>query len=59
MNENQIHFEEMEWENPKKRVYQKFYFYKEKSMRHLRFVDGFVEEEWCLAGHVGYVLNAK
>lgn len=57
MNENQIHFEEMVWENSKEGVYQKVYSNGEKRMRHLKFVDGFVEEEWCLTGHVGYVLS--
>lgn len=59
MTENLIHFENIDWEKPKDGVEQKIYSEGNRRMRLLRFRDNFVEEEWCLSGHIGLVLNGE
>lgn len=56
---NLIHFENIDWERPKEGVEQKVYTDGNQQLRLLRFRDSFVEEEWCLNGHVGFVLEGE
>jgi hypothetical protein len=59
MFDNIIHFESLDWENPKEGVEQKVYSKGKKKMRLLVFQDTFIEEGWCLNGHVGFVLDGE
>ena len=59
MTNNLIHFENLNWESPKEGVEQKIYSVGNKRLRLLKFHDNFVEEEWCLASHVGLVLEGE
>lgn len=59
MTEYLIHFESMEWEHPKKGMKQKIYSDEKDRIRLLRFSDDFIEEEWCLKNHIGFVLNGE
>ena len=59
MTENLIHFENIEWDKPMDGVSQKTYSDGINKMRLVRFQDDFIEEEWCLGGHVGFVLDGE
>ncbi len=59
MTNNLIHFENIDWEKPNKGVEQKVYSQKGKRLRLLKFKDDFIEEEWCINGHIGYVLEGE
>ena len=59
MTENQIDFQNIKWEKPQTGVEQKVYSFGNQKIRLLRFFDDFVEEDWCLNGHIGYVLNGE
>jgi hypothetical protein len=56
MQDNLIHFVNVEWEHPQEGVKQKVYSNGDKQLRLLRFNDNFIEHDWCTKGHVGYVL---
>ncbi len=57
MKQHLIKFDSLEWETPKSGVTQKVFSDGKFRMRLLRFDEHFVEEDWCLKGHVGYVLE--
>ena len=59
MTEKLINFKKLNWEKPQKGVEQKVYSDGTVKMRLLRFLDNFVEDEWCLKGHIGFVLNGE
>ena len=54
-----IRFEDLEWTSPKKGVDEKLYSDGNKRMRLVRFNEDFIEEDWCLKGHVGLVLDGE
>lgn len=57
MDENLIKFENIEWDKPKMGVRQKIYSNGKTRLRLLQFSEDFIEEDWCIKGHVGFVLN--
>lgn len=59
MTDPQINFKAIEWECPKKGVAQKIYSKGHQQLRLLRFDDTFIEDDWCLKGHIGYVLEGE
>lgn len=59
MNKNLIKFEDLEWNKPKEGVGQKIYTDGKIRIRLLRFNEGFIEEDWCTKGHIGYVLDGE
>jgi len=59
MPNHKIVFENIGWESPNKGVTQKAFHKGKKKLRLLRFDEDFVENDWCLKGHVGYVLEGK
>lgn len=59
MKKNLIHFENIDWEVPNIGVAQKIYVEGSQRLRLLRFSDSFMEENWCLQGHVGFVLEGE
>lgn len=54
-----ICFESMDWEKPNEGVEQKVYSNGNKKLRLLKFKDNFIEREWCLNGHVGFVIKGE
>lgn len=49
----------MEWESPTEGMRFKQYVHHSQKIRLLEFTDAFVEEDWCLNGHTGYVLEGR
>ena len=50
-----INFENIPWEACAVGAEQKVFFKGDQQLRLLKFSDNFVEEDWCLKGHVGFV----
>ena len=59
MDENRIKFEDLEWEKPQDGVEQKIHSDGHIRLRLLRFNEDFTEKDWCLKGHIGYVLDGE
>lgn len=50
-------FSDLPWENPAEHVRQKTHVLGGKKLRLVEFGKGLEHPEWCLKGHVGYVLD--
>jgi hypothetical protein len=59
MNDYQIKFKEMTWGSPSVGVKQKIHKSGTKILRLLQFDDNFTEQEWCIKGHIGFVLRGE
>jgi len=59
MNHHVVHFEAMPWEQPAPGIRFKAFVQDRKNVRIGEFTDPFVEPDWCLKGHVGYVLEGE
>ena len=59
MNDKLIRFDNIDWESPQEGVRQKVYVGNGKKLRLLVFRESFIEKEWCLKGHVGYVIEGE
>ncbi len=57
MPENPIPFNELAWTEPHKGVREKSYSSKGQKIRLVEFHDDFIEEDWCIKNHIGYVLS--
>ena len=59
MENNLLLFEAIEWDKTKVGIEQKVFQRGDKKLRLLIFKDDFVENDWCVNGHVGYVLEGE
>jgi hypothetical protein len=59
MLENNVNFNLLKWESPCKGLKYKKYFYKNKQVRLVEYTKEFVELDYCMKGHIGYVLEGK
>ncbi len=59
MGQYRIDFKLMEWEKPAANVRFKAYEQEGKKLRLVEFGKGFVEPDWCMKGHIGYILEGK
>lgn len=59
MNTKQIDFKTLEWEKPGIGVEQKQFLNGNQRIRLLRFYDDFIEDNWCVKGHIGYVIDGE
>ena len=59
MIQNLIKFEHIAWERPHEGVKQKVYSDGKTRLRLLQFNEDFIENDWCLKKHIGYVLNGE
>ena len=56
-NECVVRFTDMEWKSPADRVRQKARVFAGRQVRVVEFLRGMEHPEWCLKGHVGYMLE--
>ncbi len=56
---NKIDFELLPWENVTKGLRVKSIIESEKKIRYAEFSQEFAEVDWCLKGHLGYVIEGK
>lgn len=54
-----VKFKDLEWEIPATGVRQKKLTKNSKQVRLIEFTDQLLEEEWCIKGHIGYVLEGE
>jgi len=59
MNNCLIAFKNMNWESPALGVRQKVHIEGKQKIRLVEFSEEFEEKDWCMSGHVGYVLEGK
>ena len=59
MGHYRVDFKLMEWEKPAEKVRFKAYEQDGKKLRLVEFSKGFVEPDWCMKGHIGYILEGK
>lgn len=59
MDNYKIEFQSINWENIAKGAKQKVVLFQSQKLRMLRFESDFVEVDWCLNGHIGYVLAGE
>ena len=52
-------FKEMEWNSPAVGVREKRFEHKGETIRLLEFSYGFIEQDWCVKGHKGYVIEGS
>jgi len=57
--QHKVAFESLPWSSPAAGVRFKAHRQGERQLRLVEFTDEFVEPDWCLKGHVGYVLEGQ
>jgi quercetin dioxygenase-like cupin family protein len=59
MEKCKVSFDGLQWESPLKGARQKAVQEGKRRLRLVEFSRGFVEPDWCLKGHIGYVLEGE
>lgn len=59
MEQYKIDFESMEWEVPADGVRFKAYEQGDRKLRLVEFGKDFVEPDWCIKTHIGYILEGQ
>jgi quercetin dioxygenase-like cupin family protein len=59
MEQYKVDFDSMPWETPAEGVRFKSYEQDGRKLRLVEFAREFVETEWCMKGHIGYVLQGQ
>ena len=59
MNDILINFKRMKWENPAPGIRYKECIKDNQKIRLVEFSEQFKEVDWCMKGHVGYVIEGK
>ena len=59
MNKHLIDLEKLEWVNAGIGTRYKAFVKGNQQLRLVEFSEGFIEPDWCLKGHAGYVLDGE
>jgi hypothetical protein len=59
MNKSRVDFNALEWETPAAGMRSKSIIGNGKKLRLVELTREFVEREWCVEGHTGYVLDGE
>lgn len=59
MDQNKVIFSKLFWQSPQSGVRYKKYDSGGKQIRLVEFDKSFVEQEWCLIGHIGFVIKGE
>ena len=59
MSEYKIDFESMKWKTPADGVRFKAFEQNCRKLRLVEFFKEFIEPEWCIKGHIGYILEGQ
>jgi hypothetical protein len=54
-----VNFDNMLWNEPSKGIRTKIFISGNQQIRLVEFSEGFTEQDWCIKGHTGYVLNGE
>ena len=59
MGKCRVDFDSLPWQSPSKGARYKAFQQGNRRLRLLEFSRGFVEPDWCMKGHIGYVLDGE
>lgn len=59
MNNYLIDFNNLDWVSPGPGIRYKEYVRGDKRIRLVELSEGFAEKEWCIKGHIGYILKGS
>lgn len=59
MNNYLIDFNNLSWENPGRGIRYKEYIRGQKKIRLVELSEEFTEKEWCIKGHIGFILEGS
>ncbi len=59
MNQFKINFENLEWESVSQGARFKVFRQNGKQIRLIEFTEDFIEEDWCIKSHMGFVLEGE
>ncbi|HJR05658.1 MAG TPA: hypothetical protein VJ842_00050 [Pyrinomonadaceae bacterium] len=59
MNTSKVDFTSLQWESPAAGTRSKSIIRKGKKLRLVEFTRELIEQEWCVKGHTGYVLEGE
>ena len=59
MNQFKINFDELEWENSATGARFKAFRQKGRQIRLVEFTKDFVELDWCVKSHIGFILEGE
>ncbi|MCU0847550.1 MAG: cupin domain-containing protein [Spirochaetes bacterium] len=59
MNGCRINFDSIEWESPLEGVRFKKFTSGKKQVRLVEYAKEFVEPDWCMKGHAGYIISGE
>jgi len=59
MEKYNVNFDSIPWQSPLKGARHKAFQQGNRKLRLLEFSRGFVEPDWCIKGHIGYVLDGE
>ena len=54
-----VQFDKLPWNEPALGIRYKIFTSGNQQIRLLEFSEGFVEHDWCIKGHIGYVINGS
>ena len=54
-----VEFDKILWNEPAKGVRSKVFINENQQIRIVEFSEGFIEQDWCRKGHIGYVINGN
>lgn len=57
MDSHLVDFEKLDWNSTAKGIRFKAFVSGNQRLRLVEFSEGFIEQDWCLNGHAGYVLE--
>lgn len=59
MEQYKINFKSIDWQTPMSGIRLKAYEQEGRKLRLAEFSKEFIEPDWCLKGHIGYVLDGR
>jgi len=59
MNNHKINFDDIEWTNASTGLRYKAFIHGNQRLRLMEFSGGFIEQNWCIGGHAGIVLDGS
>ncbi len=59
MSQLKVNFEDIKWESSQVGARFKVFRQNGKQIRFVEFIEDFIEEDWCIKSHIGFVLEGE
>ncbi|MDQ3750789.1 MAG: hypothetical protein M3367_17490 [Acidobacteriota bacterium] len=59
MSQFKVNFDDMEWESSQAGTRFKAFRQNGKQIRLIEFTEDFIEKDWCIKSHIGFVLEGE